>query len=77
MQGITANPCTLKEVLQVIISDLLEVNEVTEEAKAARRAYKKKWQQDNADKVREYQRRYWEKKAKGKASEAAQEQPQG
>jgi len=36
---------------------------MNEAAKAARRAYKKKWQQENPDKVKEYQRRYWEKKA--------------
>ena len=31
--------------------------------KAARRAYKRKWAADHRDRCREYQARYWEKKA--------------
>ena len=41
---------------------------MSEAAKAARREYKKKWQRDNADKVKEYQRRYWDKKAREAAA---------
>ena len=44
---------------------------MTEAAKAARREYKKKWQRENADKVKEYQARYWDKKAQEAASKAA------
>lgn len=36
---------------------------MTEQAKAARRAYKKEWQRKNPEKVKEYVARYWEKKA--------------
>lgn len=36
---------------------------MTEQAAAARRAYKRQWAKQNPDKVREMQRRYWEKKA--------------
>lgn len=36
---------------------------MTDEAIEARRAYKRNWAKANPDKVREYSRRYWEKKA--------------
>lgn len=36
---------------------------MTEEAKAARRAYKRQWNRNNPEKVKEHQRRFWEKKA--------------
>ena len=36
---------------------------LSNEAKAARRNYKRQWAQKNPDKVRESQRRYWEKQA--------------
>ena len=36
---------------------------MTEQAKAARRAYKKEWQRKHPEKVKEYAARYWEKKA--------------
>ena len=36
---------------------------MTEEAKAARRAYWREWRKKHPDKVREYQRRHWEKVA--------------
>lgn len=36
---------------------------MTEEAKAARRAYKRSWNAANKDKVKAAQARYWEKKA--------------
>lgn len=39
---------------------------MTDEALEARRAYKRKWSRDNRDKVAEYQRRYWERKAQQK-----------
>ena len=37
--------------------------ELSNEAKAARRAYKRQWAQKNPDKVQAQQRRYWEKQA--------------
>lgn len=36
---------------------------MTEQAKEARRAYKRQWRKANADKVKAAQERYWEKKA--------------
>ena len=45
---------------------------MTEAAKEARRAYKRKWQRENADKVKGYQEKYWNRKAEeaAKAKEA-------
>ena len=40
-----------------------EVETMTEAAKEARRAYKREWNRKNKDKVKEAQRRYWEKRA--------------
>lgn len=45
---------------------------MTEQARAARRAYKKEWNRKNRDKVAAAQRRYWERKAQ--AMQAAQDQ---
>ena len=36
---------------------------MTEQALAARRAYKRKWARENKDKVKAQQERYWTKKA--------------
>lgn len=36
---------------------------MTEQAKEARREYKRKWARENRDKVRQAQARYWERKA--------------
>lgn len=47
---------------------------LTEKARVARSAYKKEWARKNADKVREYQRRYWEKRAAEIAEEPEHEQ---
>ena len=54
---------------------------MNEAAKEARRAYKRKWQQENRDKVKKYQADYWNRKAAKAAAEAdadteAAEQPQ-
>lgn len=40
---------------------------MTEQAKAARRAYRRKWAKNNPDKVRAQQARYWERKAEQEA----------
>ena len=44
---------------------------LSEEAKEARRAYKRAWNKANPDRVRAAQARYWEKKAR----EMTEEQP--
>lgn len=44
---------------------------MTEEAKAARRAYKREWARRNPDKIRAQQERYWNKRA----AEQQQQQP--
>ena len=51
---------------------------MTDKAIEARRAYKRKWNADNREKVREYQDRYWEKRAEQEAAEqeADRERPQ-
>ena len=41
-----------------------EREEMTEAAKQARREYKRAWNRKNRDKVKEAQRRYWEKRAR-------------
>lgn len=41
---------------------------MNEAAKQARREYKRKWQRENPDKVKEYQARYWDKKAREAAA---------
>ena len=43
---------------------------MNEQAKEARRAYKRKWAQDNPDKVKAAQERYWTKKAEQEAAQA-------
>ncbi len=50
-----------------------------EKAKEARRAYKRKWQRENRDKVRQYQETYWKRKAEAaeQQDDAPVEQPQG
>lgn len=47
---------------------------LNEQAAAARRAYKRKWAQDNRDKVKAQQERYWAKKAAEQAANAEQAQ---
>ena len=37
--------------------------ELSQEAKEARRAYLRKWRRENPEKVKEQERRYWERKA--------------
>lgn len=51
---------------------------LNEQAAAARRAYKRKWAQDNREKVKAQQERYWTKKAAEQAAanaEQAQQEP--
>lgn len=44
---------------------------MTEAAKEARRAYKRRWNAQNRDKQREYMQRYWERKATENQQETA------
>lgn len=44
---------------------------MTNPAIEARRAYQRQWAEKNPDKLREYKRRYWEKKAAQMNAEAA------
>lgn len=37
---------------------------LSKEAKEAQKAYRKKWREEHPEKVREYEARYWEKRAR-------------
>lgn len=47
---------------------------MSEQAKAARRAYRAKWARENRDKVKRQQERYWEKRAAQMAQAEQQDQ---
>ena len=47
---------------------------MTEQALAARRAYKRQWARDNPDKIKAQQERFWAKKAEEMARQAEQEE---
>lgn len=47
---------------------------MNEAAKQARREYQRKWNAAHRDKVKEYQERYWNRKAQEAAEAAAAEQ---
>jgi len=42
---------------------------MSDAAREARNAYKRKWNQEHPEKQREYQCRYWERKGQGAAKE--------
>lgn len=46
--------------------------EMTEEAKAARKAYIKEWKRTHPDRVKQHVERYWAKKAAQQAAKAAE-----
>lgn len=48
---------------------------MSEQAKAARRAYKAAWARNNPEKVKAQQERYWAKRAAQAAQEMQQEPP--
>ena len=50
--------------------------ELSEQAKAARREYQRKWRAKNKDKIKAQNKRYWERQGKelSSESEAANEQ---
>lgn len=43
---------------------------LSREANEARKAYFRKWREQNKARTKEYQRRYWEKKAKAEAEKS-------
>ena len=45
---------------------------MTDEAREARNAYKRKWYKENPDKRREYQERYWQKKTQSDRQKTAE-----
>jgi hypothetical protein len=49
---------------------------MTEEAKAARRAYKREWQRNNPELVRAQQERYWTKRAAAERAAAIERRGQ-
>lgn len=51
--------------------------ELTDEAREARREYMKQWRANNQDKTREYNRRYWAKKATKTASDGKKTEDSG
>lgn len=51
--------------------------QLSEEAQAIRRAYKKNWNARNRDKVREAQRRYWERIAAASGEETEKQDEPG
>lgn len=50
----------------------MSVTNMSEKAKAMRRAYIKAWRQNHPDRVREHTRKYWEKRAAKEAERLAQ-----
>lgn len=49
--------------------------EMTEQAKEARRAYRREWNRKNKDKVRAAQNRYWERRAQAQRAQAQPDEP--
>lgn len=49
---------------ETMIEDVYRKSTMTDAARAAQNAYKREWNARNPDKNKEYQRRYWAKKAK-------------
>jgi hypothetical protein len=47
-------------------------NDMTEQAKEARRAYKREWNRANKDKVKAAQARYWARRAERMKQQGAQ-----
>ena len=43
--------------------------ELSEQARAAQREYKREWRQKNKDRIAEHNKRYWERKAEKMAAE--------
>lgn len=49
---------------------------MTEAARQARLAYRREWAKANRDKVREYNERYWDKRAAAQAAQATEAAPE-
>ena len=45
---------------------------MTDKAREVRNAYKRKWYKENPDKRREYEERYWQKKAHSDGQKSAE-----
>lgn len=48
--------------------------ELSEDARRARREYKRRWNRENPDKVTKHQQTYWEKKGREQQAETLQEE---
>lgn len=46
-------------------------------ARELKNAYRRRWAEENRDKCREYQRKYWKKKAEEAARKAAPQKQEG
>lgn len=66
--SIARNKATVKWLLKGGIS-IAETKTIQELEQEAQREYQRQWRRKNPDKVREMNRRYWEKKAREKAKE--------
>lgn len=55
----------------------VEVYRMTEKAREARRAYKRKWAKENPEKVQAQQERYWAKKAAEAKADPPEDQSEG
>ena len=53
------------------MTEATETKAMSEAAREARNAYKRKWAKDNPEKVKAATRRYWEKKAQEAQTEEA------
>ena len=53
------------------------MKEISEKAKEAQREYLREWRRKNPDKVREQNRRYWERKAQQMASQGKETEVDG
>lgn len=54
--------------------EVFKMQALSKEAIEVRRAYKRKWNKENRDKVKAAQVRYWEKKAREERNAAAAEE---
>ena len=59
----------LQERADFISKGMKHMQQMSEQAIAARREYQRKWRKANPEKVREKNRRYWEKQAKKREEE--------
>ena len=53
----------MKQLENLLIKELGLTNDLNDEAKKVRREYYKIWRDNNKDKIRRYNSKYWEKRA--------------